>query len=265
MVRKLAYIFTFLIMVSFIAGERKPDYVITTESSAIVTDNLSNVYTISKDKFTKYDVKLKFQKEFSNKTFGNITTADVTNPLRPLLFYRDFGRIVFLDNTLSQNGEPIALEKLGYPLATLAASSFDNGLWIYDQPSFELIRFDNALEISNRTGNLSQILGIELQPNFILEKDNHLFVNNPATGILIFDVYGTYIKTVPVVHLASFQVSDDNIIYFSEDILNSWNYKTAELSFYDEPRSESCISMRIERDAIFVQDSMTISSYIRKK
>lgn len=250
---------------SFVKGDKTPDYTLKTEATAIVTDNFSNLYTISKDKFTKYDVKLKFQKEFSNKNFGDITFADVTNPLRPLLFYRDFGRIIFLDNTLSQNGDPIALEKLGYPLATLAAASYDNSLWIYDQPSFELIRFNNSLEIVSRTGNLAQILGVEIQPNFMLEKDNKLFVNNPASGILVFDVFGTYIKTVPVYNLSTFQVADDEIIYVSEGSLHAWNLKTTEITDYLQPVNDTALNMRIERDAIFVQDSTTISSYIRKK
>jgi hypothetical protein len=263
--RKLTFFIGLFLVCAFASDERKPDHSLETPADAIVTDNLANVYVVSKDKFTKYDLKLKFMKEFSNKNFGNITTADVNNPLRVLLFYREFGRIVFLDNTLSQNGEPIALEKLGYPLATLAASSYDNGLWIYDQPTFELLRFTTALEISNRTGNLSQILGIELQPNFILEKDNRLFVNNPATGILVFDVFGTYIKTIPLLNLTNFQVADDEIVYFSEDILHSWNITTSEITDYSEPRSSTAISMRMERDAIFVHDSTLITGYIRKK
>lgn len=263
--RKLVLLAALFISVAFTKDERKADFVLTATADGIVTDNLANVYTVSKDKFTKYDMRLKFQKEFSNKNFGTITSADVTNPLRPLLFYRDFGRIVFLDNTLSQNGEPVALEKLGYPLATLAASSYDNSLWIYDQPTFELLRFNTNLEISNRTGNLSQILNIQLQPNFILEKDNRLFVNNPTTGILIFDVFGTYIKTIPLYNLTNFQVADDEIVYFSQNILHSWNITTAEITDYLEPRSATAINMRIERDAIFVQDSAMVSSYLRKK
>lgn len=248
---------------AFVSGGRKPDHVLEAKANLVVTDNLANVYLVNNDQFVKYDSKLIKLKEFSNKNFGAITSADVNNPLRILLFYRDFSRIVFLDNTLSQNGDPLALEKLGFPMATLAASSFDNGLWIYDQPSFELIRFSNNLEISGRTGNLSQILGIELQPNFILEKDNRIFLNNPNTGILIFDVFGTYIKTVPIVNLTTFQVADDEIVYFSEGNLHSWNLKTSETTIYEEPANSSALNMRLERDAIVVHETSGISSFIR--
>lgn len=247
------------------SGKRNPDHVLVTKANLVVTDNLSNVYLVTNDQFTKYNGKLIHSKEFSNKNFGAITSADVNNPLRILLFYRDFGRIVFLDNTLSQNGDPLALEKLGFPMATLAASSFDNGIWIYDQPSFELVRFNNSLEISNRTGNLSQILGIELQPNFILEKDNRIFLNNPTTGILIFDVFGTFIKTIPVYNLTSFQVADDDIIYFSEGSLHAWNIKTAEVIDFIEPINDNALNMRMEKEIILVHDSTTVSIYDRDK
>lgn len=247
------------------SGKRNPDHVLVAKANLVVTDNLSNVYLVTNDQFTKYNGKLIHSKEFSNKNFGAITSADVNNPLRILLFYRDFGRIVFLDNTLSQNGDPLALEKLGFPMATLAASSFDNGIWIYDQPSFELVRFNNSLEISNRTGNLSQILGIELQPNFILEKDNRIFLNNPTTGILIFDVFGTFIKTIPVYNLTSFQVADDDIVYFSEGSLHAWNIKTAENTDFIEPINDNALNMRMEKEVILVHDSTSVSIYNRDK
>lgn len=262
--KKPLFIFPLLLLCAFVI-KRSPDHELASNASSIVSDELSNVYLIDKDRFVKYDLRLKFVKEFSNKNFGDITSADLTNPLRPLLFYREFGRIVFLDNTLSQNGDPVAMERLGYPLATLAASSHDNGLWIYDQPSFEMLRFDQNLGITSRSGNLSQILNIDLQPNFIVEKDNRVFLNNPSTGILVFDVFGTYMKTVPVKNLASFQVDDDNIIYYDAGQLHSWNIRTSEITTYDEPVDQLAIGMRIERDAIFVHDTTMVYSYLRKK
>lgn len=262
--KQIFYTCFILILLAFTPGERKPDFVVKAKASVLVSDNLANFYLVNEDEFSKYDAKGNLVKEFNNKNFGAITSADVTNPLRILLYYREFGRVVFLDNTLSQNGEPLALEKLGYPLATLAASSHDNGLWIYDQPTFELMRFDNNLSLTSRTGNLSQILGIELQPDFLIEKDNHVFVNNPVSGILVFDVFGTYIKTVPLINLKSFQVADDEIIYFSEGHLNAWNLKTAEVTVYEEPVNASAVNMRLEREAIFVHDTATVSVYLRK-
>ena len=212
-------------------------YTINEAATNFTTDNLGNAYLINGPTIRKFDSHGIFQKEFSNKNFGAVSSADATNALRIVLFYRDFNRVVFLDNTMSQNGDPVQLEALGFPLATLAASSHDNGLWIYDQQNFELVRFNRSLQIEQRTGNLSQVLGIDsLQPDFILEKDNRLFLHNPTTGIMIFDIFGTYSKTIPVKGIKTFQVEDDNIIWFAKE-MNYINIRTLETGL--RPHSET--------------------------
>lgn len=224
-----------LLSCSFISSDST--FTINEPATNFTTDNLGNAYLINGPTIRKFDSHGIFQKEFSNKNFGAVSSVDATNALRIVLFYRDFNRVIFLDNTMSQNGDPVQLEALGFPLATLAAYSHDNGLWIYDQQNFELIRFNRSLQIEQRTGNLSQVLGIDsLQPDFILEKDNRLFLHNPSTGIMIFDIFGTYSKTIPVKDLKNFQVEDDNIIWFAKE-MNYVNIRTLETGL--RPHSEA--------------------------
>lgn len=265
MKQRFSYILLAFLFCSFAVQEIRPDFTLKAPSDQMLTDNLSNVYLIHNDQIRKYNSKLELMKEFSNKNFGSISSADVTNPLRIVLFYRDFGRVIFLDNTLSQNGEPLAMEKLGFPLASLVGSSHDNGFWVYDQPTFEMVRFDQNLSITSRSGNLSQILGIELQPDFILEKDNRLFLNNPQTGVMVFDVFGTYIKTIPLKGLHTFQVADESIIYFQNGELQAWNLITNETTLYEEPKRGDARNIRLEKESIVVQDSASVDLYIRKK
>lgn len=202
------------------------------------------------------------QKEFSNKNFGAITSADATNALRIVLFYRDFNRVVFLDNTMSPINQPIQLETIGFPLATLVASSHDNGLWIYDQQNFELVRLDQNLQVEQRTGNLSQLLGIDtLQPNFLIEKDNRLLLNNPTTGVLVFDIFGTYSKTIPVKNLKSLQLIDNSLIWFNGSSLSAENILTAETTLYEQPVDTSASNMRVEPKAIFVLNENGLKAY----
>jgi hypothetical protein len=227
--------------------------IITEKANLFTTDNIGNLYLVQGDAIRKFDSHCNLQKEFSNKNFGAITSADATNPLRLVIFYRDFNRIIFLDNTLSQNGDPVQLEQLGFPMATVAASSHDNGIWIYDQQNFELVRLNQKLQIDQRTGNLSQVLGIDsLQPDFMLEKDNRLFLNNPKTGVLVFDIFGTYSKTIPVKGLKNFQIADDYLVYFTESNLKFYDIITTETGVYEEPSDSLAINMRIEKEAVYV-------------
>jgi hypothetical protein len=251
MIRVFSLLLIFIPILAFSPEAKKPDIIVNVEGEKILSDNLGNVYIIKAESISKYDSKGILQKTFSNKTFGPITSADATNALRIILFYKDFNRVVTLDNTLSQNGDPIQLEALGFPLATLAASSHDNGLWIYDQQNFELIRLNRNLQVEQRTGNLSQLLGTDLQPDFLIEKDNRLFLNNPATGILIFDVFGTYSKTIPIKELKNFQVVDDNLIYFQKGNLQMWNLITTEQTNFTEPVDTASLGMLMEKNAIF--------------
>lgn len=265
MFRCLLPFFLLLFPIYSFCPQSNPSRSIISESAdMLITDNIGNSYLISGDHIRKFNPSGVFQKEFSNKNFGAITTADATNPLRILLFYRDFSRILFLDNTLSQNGEPVQLEALGFPIATLTCTSYDNGTWIYDQQNFELIRMNRNLQIQQRTGNLAQQLGINLQPNFILEKDNRLFLNNPSTGILIFDVFGTYSKTIPIKNLNHFQVDDDAIVWYQNPQIRRYELLTNEESVYEQPSDSSAVDMRLEKGSVFVQYKDSTIIYSRR-
>ncbi|CAN5389193.1 hypothetical protein BH09BAC5_BH09BAC5_15040 [soil metagenome] len=261
----MKFLFTLLLLlplISFSPETKLPDVIVKLTADKITTDNLGNVYTIKSESISKYDSLGILQKSFSNKNFGAITSADATNALRIVLFYKDFNRIVTLDNTLSQNGQPIALENIGFPLVTLVAAAHENGFWIYDQQNFELVFLNRNLKPEHRTGNLSQLLGINLQPNFILEKDNRLFLNNPQTGIMVFDIFGTYSKTIPVKNLNSFQVIDDAVLYYSENHLQMDFIKLNDHTDYNQPVGDSTtIDMRMEQNAIFVLKENSLEIY----
>lgn len=260
---KLLLILTILLpLLAFSPRQQEPLVVVAVDADKMVCDNIGNAYLIKAESISKYDSAGVLQKSFSNKTFGPITSADATNALRIVLFYKDFNRIVTLDNTLSQNGDAIQLESVGFPFATLVAASHDNGFWIYDQQNFELVRINRNLQVEQRSGNLSQLLGIELQPNFIIEKDNRLFLNNPSTGILVFDIFGTYSKTVPVKDLKTFQVVDDDIIYFKDSAISVWTLPTAN-NYSLIVTSPTATSVLLEKNKMFVLDDKHFLIYNR--
>jgi hypothetical protein len=262
MIRLLIAITLLIPIFSFAPEDWNPVVNVAVDADKMICDNIGNTYFIKAETISKYDSAGVLQKTFSNKNFGPITSADATNALRIVLFYKDFNRIVILDNTLSQNGDAIQLEAVGFPLATLAASSHDNGIWVYDQQNFELVRLNRNLQVEQRTGNLSQLLGTELQPNFIIEKDNRLFLNNPATGILVFDIFGTYSKTIPLKSLKEFQVVDNNIIYFQDSAVSTWDMITAndQRLIASSPKATSVL---LQKNKMFVLEDKHFLIYNR--
>src|SRR6476659_8841896 len=100
---KHSALFLILILASFIPPENLKPLVIKGKYDYFKADNLNNVYMIKDDELIKYLPDGRFFRRYSNLKLGTITSVDVTNPLKILVYYRDFQQIIFLDNQLSVN------------------------------------------------------------------------------------------------------------------------------------------------------------------
>ena len=247
-------------LMAFDGGALKLKHAIKVQAETIMVDNISNVYTISDDVIKKFDADGNFLKSYTNKNYGKITSIDTWNPMKIVVFYRDFLQMVFLDNTLSQNGDPVSFEALGFPGTTLACNSFDNGFWIYDSQNFALVRFDQNLQKVTETGNLASQLGQDIKPNFILEYDNRLYLNDPSIGIFVFDVFGTYNKTIPINGLDQFQFKSNELIYFQRDKLKSFNLKTLEQDQFALPDSNA-INVKVVMNRLYLLKKDELKMY----
>lgn len=237
---------------AFTISGNKIMYVIKHPLNLFTSDNLCNSYIVNGEELIKYNATGKLLLKYSNKRFGNITTIDATNALKVLLYYKDFQQLVFLDNQLSQNGDAISLESLGYEQTDLVCSSFNNSFWIYNKQSNELLRFNENSKQIAKTGNLKQLLQAELKPDFMTEYNSFLYLNCPDIGIYVFDMYGTFNKIITLKNIRSFQVSDDVIYFFRENSFHSYNCKAFEEKSI--PYNDSLLkNIRIEKDRLFLQ------------
>ena len=231
---------------------------ILTDADFFTTDNQSNIYTVKANILSKFDKTGKLLYKYSNKNYGNITFVDVSNMLKILVFYRNYLLCIFLDNTLSVNGNPISFDNIGFLQAQLICSSHNNGLWIYDQQNLELVRIDQNLQRTQQTGNLSALLGINLHPDYLIEYDNKVYLNNPETGILVFDIYGTYYKTIPAKNVKQFQPFGELVYYHTGNEIKAYNLKTLEEIRFEIPYTEFK-NFRLEMGVLVLQTS----EYIR--
>ncbi|MCE3229486.1 MAG: hypothetical protein K0S32_4037 [Bacteroidetes bacterium] len=202
--------------------------IIKAKFDRFTVDNIGNVYTVKDDELVKYLPTGKFFVRYSNLKLGSITTVDATNPLKVLLYYKDFQQIVFLDNQLSLNSDVVSLEKLGYEQTDLVCASANNSFWIYNKQNNELIRFNENSKKIATTGNLKQVLQTEINPDFMLESNNYLYLNSPDKGVYVFDIFGAFSKIISIKDIHQFQVKE-NIIYFKKDSsLCSYDHKLFE-------------------------------------
>ncbi len=263
MTKKLFFILFLFICGAFRTSDYTPVKTISSSASFITTDNLGNLYMIVNNELRKYDSDGNLLKTFSDKSHGSLASIDVSDPLKILLFYHDFRQVVFLDNMLSIKNDALLIDDLEILQPLLVCSSYDNGFWIYDQQDFQLIRFDKNLQKSYESGNISQLTGIEIKPNFLAETRGNVYLNDPENGIIIFDKYGTYAKTLPIKNLSSFQIIDDNILYSTDTSLIRYNFKTFEQQSMSLP-VKNIINARYEKGRLYIQDSNSVKIYSEK-
>lgn len=261
--RTLLFIVLFISSNCFSQGKYSLVKTIEIESDFFTTDNQSNVYAVKANELSKFDKTGKLLYKYSNKNLGNITFVDASNMLRVLIFYKDFLQVVFLDNTLSANGEIVSFDKIGFQQAQLVCSSHNSCMWMYDQQNFSLIRLDKNLEKIQETNNLNTMQNDTLQPSGLLEYDNRVYLNNPKSGILIFDIYGTYYKTIPIKNANQFQPIGDWVYYLLDKKVKAYNIKTTEEKEFEMPISDFR-NFRLEMDILMLQSDKSISLFSSK-
>ena len=206
------------------------------QKSNVEIDGFGNIYVINNNEIVKYNATGALQKKFSTKRYGKIDFVDAMNPLKVLVYYKDFQQIMFLDNQLTESSNMISIETLGYEQTSLVCSSSNNSFWLYDKQNNELSRFDSELKSLVKTGNLKRILDIDIKPNFMQEHNNYIYLNCPNEGVLVFDIYGTFYKTIPLKKLKEFNVVNGDVFYFENQSLKQYQaqtFNTIEKQFSD--------------------------------
>ncbi|MGK0280362.1 MAG: hypothetical protein ACI9RU_003145 [Litorivivens sp.] len=200
-------------------------YAIPGKFDFIEYDNLLNVYGVRNTEIFKYKSDGTFAFRFSDEQMGEVSALDITYSLRPMVMYPDLNYVILLDNTLSDNRGRINLLSKNISMGILGCSSVQNYFWFYDAMSFSLIRMNENFKQVGTTGNLAQVLRLDLNPNYLVEFANRIYLNNPESGILVFDIFGTYINTIPIKGLERFQVLENTVVYFEDNKLHRYNMR----------------------------------------
>ena len=229
------------------------------------TDLFENVYIVNNQSIIKYNDAGAKLFTYVDNNLGYINYLDVSDPLRILVFYKDFNQLLFLDKTLSIIGSPILLDNLGFNQVDLACSSNTGGFWIYNSQTNQLILIDKNLQIKQQSISINSILQGNSKPNYLIEKNDYVYLNIPETGIIIFDKFGTYNKTVPIQKLNSFQIISNNIIYFKNNKLFNYNPTLISEKSMDIPDTLNVRNARIEQNKLFIFKEDQFSIYRENK
>ena len=175
-------------------------------------DNIGNLYLLQKsNQLKKRNPQGDSMGVFNDvRRFGKLTSINSTNPLRTLLFYKDYRNIVMLDRFFNVVNV-IDLRKQNLFQVSTICASFDNNLWLFDEQESKLKKISEDGKKLMETVDLRVGLGEALAPEYLADQNGFVYVYDSKKGMLVFDYYGALKTRVAILGWKDVQVIGNSI------------------------------------------------------
>lgn len=203
---------------------------------SFTVDNLDNVYILnSHNQVKKINANGDSVAVFNDvKKFGNATLLDVSNPLKLLLYYRDFATIVVLDRFLNVVNS-IDLRKQQIFQAKAIGQSYDNKVWVYDELENKLKKVDEDGRILLETPDFRLLFGQAPLPQKIFDQDKLVYLYDSSQAIFVFDYYGALKNKILISKWQNFKVAGKYIFGSNADTLHRYEISSFRLDEWKMP------------------------------
>ena len=187
-------------------------------------DNLDNLYVISSTgQVKKFGPKGDSIGVFNGvRAYGNLTAIDVTNPLKPLAFYKDFSTVVILDRFLASRSS-LSLRKYNVLQPSAIGLSYDNNVWVFDTYDNKLKKIDEAGNLLLQTDDFRTLFNQSFAPQKIINENGFVYLADSASGVFVFDNYGTYKRRLPLKNWNAIDVTNGRIVRINSNAIVVYN------------------------------------------
>lgn len=199
-------------------------------------DMLDNIYLINHgNQLKKLNSNADSLAAFNDvKKFGNPSYIDVNNPLKILVYYKNFSSVVILDRLLTQRNT-INLRKQNIFSVKAIGTSYDNNIWIFDEQDFKLKKISEDGNVLLESADMRQQMESVPSPQYVIDADNFVYLYDENKGFYIFDYYGALKNHLPFLNWTDIAISGNKIMGFNDSKLLSYELKSLQLKSYQLP------------------------------
>jgi hypothetical protein len=204
--------------------------------SSFYVDNLDNLYLITgTNQLKKLNANGDSAGVFNDvRRYGKLYSLDVTNPLKLLLYYKNFSTIVSLDRFLN-NRNSIDLRRQNMFRVKAVAMAYDNNMWVVDEQEFKLKKIDEQGKTLFETIDWRQLFDTVPSPENIFDREGFVYLYDSKKGFYIFDYYGAFKNRLPFTGWSSPEVSGNTVYGFANKKLYSYRQSSLALKEYPLP------------------------------
>lgn len=204
--------------------------------SNFAVDNLDNLYLITgTNQLKKLNSNGDSAGIFNDvKRYGNPSSIDVSNPMKVLLYYKNYSTVVVLDRFLNVRNS-INFRRQNIFSVKAISTSYDNNIWLFDEQDYKLKKIDEEGKLLQETVDTRILLDDGLAPSKIIDRENFVYIYDTAKGFYIFDYYGGYKNKIPLLNWHNVEVNANTIYGFGNNKLYSYQVNTSVQKEYKLP------------------------------
>lgn len=199
-------------------------------------DNLDNIYVLnSHNQVKKFNAAGDSVAIYNDvRKFGQASLIDVSNPLKVLLYYKDYATVVMLDRFLNAVNI-VDLRKQNILQAKAIGQSFDNKIWVYDEFESKLKKIDESGKLEQETTDFRLLLGQALAPVKIFDENRYVYLYDTSRGVYVFDYFGALKNAILIQHWQNFKVAGKYIFGSRADTLYRYEISSFRVDEWKMP------------------------------
>lgn len=215
MIRELIFFLLFLSVIPVRSQTLSTELI--TKSSLIAdefigVDEFQSIYYITDNILYKKTDKKLFS--YSNINSGRLTSVNIQNPFKVILFYADFNAAIILDNNLNELTQQIDFTKeTKFNNVSFVSAASQNNIWLYaDDNKLHLYDYQRLNELLQTQATTFYIPDFSIKD--LVSTYKTVWVLSKKT-VLEFNEYGIFTKSYPFDNIEQIFPFQKGFIYLS--------------------------------------------------